>query len=458
MRLPLIVLFLQLWGNVQVSLSQNVTCSELPDVHHAHVSEETKKAEYREGHVIHFTCETGYISGPTIRYVCTNTGWLAVHRGACYLKPCELPDDTPNGYYQIIHGEEFVFGTRIKYFCNEGYQMVSKEDTRTCLLEKWTNHVPICEPLSCDPPPADVQVTVQGLPENEDPILPDRFLKFSCNDPWKRLNGTSLLICGKDGQWDNPFPSCEDITCEVPVMHHHLSVAGLPAADKTVKTGHKLQFQCHDEYTLDGSEEIECLQTGQWSAPFPTCTEKCIIRGVPQNVQYTPRVRNSQLRKGEKLTFSCRWHGEVVRGKKEIECSASGQWSDPFPTCGEPLGCERPPPLTDGDTKESLQFRYRHNARVEYICQNYYIMEGRPYKTCNNGEWIGHMRCLKPCTVTEEAMRKHNIAFYYRRDDKLYSTHDDEIQFRCVGRTRPDGIHNMRQRCVDGVMQLPTCL
>lgn len=63
--------------------------------------------------------------------------------------------------------------------------------------------------LRCDPPPADGGVTVEGLPENDGPILPDRFLTFSCDGPGKYLNGSSVLICGKDGQWDNPFPSCE---------------------------------------------------------------------------------------------------------------------------------------------------------------------------------------------------------------------------------------------------------
>lgn len=37
------------------------------------------------------------------------------------VKPCQLPDDTPNGHYEIIRGEEFVFGTVIQYFCNQGY-------------------------------------------------------------------------------------------------------------------------------------------------------------------------------------------------------------------------------------------------------------------------------------------------------------------------------------------------
>lgn len=155
--LSLILLFLQLWGNVQISLTQNgktdfsgcvlsdsacgccvrgvyicheilfstylkiiwvpcfdmtlrngvcrtrllrrhfhsslffsccclwlVTCPKLPDVPHAYVSEETKQPEYREGHLIHFTCEVGYISGLTIRYVCTAGGWVEVRKGTCY--------------------------------------------------------------------------------------------------------------------------------------------------------------------------------------------------------------------------------------------------------------------------------------------------------------------------------------------------------------------------------------
>lgn len=130
------------------------------------------------------------------------------------VKPCPLPEDTPNGYYQLTSGEDFVFGATIKYFCNEGYvqltwfryfflsrvsgwssmckciqlskqsisstervlrsggcttgrhttmffnswghfwwlpwkcfryQMVSRNDTRKCLLDMWTNRVPVCE-------------------------------------------------------------------------------------------------------------------------------------------------------------------------------------------------------------------------------------------------------------------------------------------------------------------------
>lgn len=61
-----------------------VVCSKPPSVPHAYMSEESKKAEYHENDVIYFTCETGYISGPTIRYRCSGGKWLEIHKGECF--------------------------------------------------------------------------------------------------------------------------------------------------------------------------------------------------------------------------------------------------------------------------------------------------------------------------------------------------------------------------------------
>lgn len=60
---------------------------------------------------------------------------------------------------------------------------------------------------SCDPPPAGGFI-VKGLPENDEPIGPDHIITVSCDGPGKHLNGSSVLICGEDGQWNTPFPSC----------------------------------------------------------------------------------------------------------------------------------------------------------------------------------------------------------------------------------------------------------
>ncbi|KAL6108355.1 cfh [Pungitius sinensis] len=396
MQVSSIFLLLQLWMSVKVSSSQT-GCSGIPNVPNSQVSENSKKAEYQKGDVLRFTCNTGYISGPAITYICSPQfgGWAAVRRGSCYLKPCELPEDTDNGYYQIIKGEDFVFGTTIQYFCNEGYQMVSREDTRTCLLDRWTNHVPICDRLSCEPPTLGQGVRVQGLPENDGAIIPGRFLTFSCDNPGQNLNGSSRLVCGEDGQWNQLFPSCEETTCEVGPLQPHVTVTGLPAKNETIKNGHKLRFHCDNRLKIQGSQEIECLPTGEWNDAFPTCTAN--------------------------------------------------------------LGCGRSPSLTNGDTKQTSRSHHKHNERVDYACQAYHTMEGEPYKTCINGKWIGEMKCLKPCTADREAMNSRNIRFRYVSDDKLYSVHHQWIEFACIYGTSHDGTINMRQRCEDGVMQLPAC-
>uniref|UniRef100_A0A672IQP0 Sushi domain-containing protein n=1 Tax=Salarias fasciatus TaxID=181472 RepID=A0A672IQP0_SALFA len=76
-------------------------------------------------------------------------------------------------------------------------------------------------------------------------------------------------------------------------------------------------------------------------------------------------------------------------------------------------------------------------------------MEGEPFKTCVNGEWRGDMKCLKPCTVNKNLLNKHNIRFKYTYNDKLYSEHDDEMEFVCKSGSPVAG-NDMRVRCLDG--------
>ncbi|XP_059197204.1 complement factor H-like isoform X2 [Centropristis striata] len=332
MRLFYLLWLFFLLLNVDKSFQQ-IACPTLPDVPHAHVSEETKRAEYQGGHVIHFTCEPGYKkSGPNIKYVCTSEGWLAVEQG-----------------------------------------------------------------------------------------------------------------------------TCSQIACEVGVMPPHVDAVGLPPGTNTVTAGYKLQFECDNRRPVDGPAEIECLKTGEWSAGYPTCDDKCTLKDVSNTVRMTPRaLPNNQLSKGQTLRFACTNSRDSLLGEAEVECLAHGQWSHDFPTCGDALTCGKPPYLEDGDVTTSSNTEYSHGETVEYSCQNYYTMQGGPYKTCNNGEWTGLITCLKPCTVNKYIMASNNIRLKYLQKEKLYSAHNDFTVFTCT-RGRPVGTVEMRQRCVNGQMNFPTC-
>uniref|UniRef100_A0A3Q4I3W1 Sushi domain-containing protein n=1 Tax=Neolamprologus brichardi TaxID=32507 RepID=A0A3Q4I3W1_NEOBR len=176
---------------------------------------------------------------------------------------------------------------------------------------------------------------------------------------------------------------------------------------------------------------------------FSVCSR---LPNVPHSY-VSENTKKDEYREGDVIHFTCET-GYISGPTLRYICTNTG-WENP-------VGCGKPQPLSDGDTKISTKRQYRHGERVEYICQNYYIMEGTPYKTCENGKWTGQMRCLKPCTVNREDMSKHNIQFRYVRDDKLYSEHNDVIEFICT-RGRPVGSLGMRPKCIEGVMHLPTC-
>ncbi|XP_059197828.1 complement factor H-like isoform X2 [Centropristis striata] len=424
-------------------------CDKLEDIT---INFTANKEKYMDGENIKFEC---VVDGAEGMATCNNTKWVKSLK--CTVKPCEGSAEIPNGRFEIIEGEELVFGTKIKYFCDTGYKMTSKETTRICLLNGWSNHVPTCEPVSCDPPTADGRLIVKGLPNNDNPILPRYSIDFSCSDPGSNLIGSERLVCGEDGQWDDPFPSCEEITCEVGVMPPHVDAVGLPPGTNTVKAGYKIQFECDNRRPVDGPAEIECLKTGEWSAGYPTCDDKCTLKDVSNTVRMTPRVLpNNQLRKGQKLRFACTNRGDSLLGEAEVECLEHGQWSHDFPTCGDALTCGKPPYLEDGDVTTSSNTEYSHGETVEYSCQNYYTMQGGPHKTCNNGEWIGSITCLKPCTANKYIMASNNIRLKHLQSQKLYSAHNDFIEFTCT-RGRPVGRVGMRQRCVNGQMDFPTC-
>uniref|UniRef100_A0A3Q1H2F0 Sushi domain-containing protein n=1 Tax=Anabas testudineus TaxID=64144 RepID=A0A3Q1H2F0_ANATE len=175
----------------------------------------------------------------------------------------------------------------------------------------------------------------------------------------------------------------------------------------------------------------------------------CIKQDPHVSRWYVDYWRN-KITLGETVRYSCR--SGYKETAAEATCSRGG-W-EPNPLCQEVPGCETPPALLDGDLRDTMKSQYRHNERVEYMCQTYYTMEGEPHRTCINGAWTGYMRCLKPCIVNEVDIRQNNITL--TSSDKKYLVHDEVIEFRCASGT-PVGTTAMRQRCNSGEIMLPAC-
>ncbi|XP_056270895.1 coagulation factor XIII B chain-like isoform X1 [Pseudoliparis swirei] len=432
------------WSGLKGCIA-NTTCGNIPEISNGRVTPFEKSEDAQ------ITCEDGYHAQIT-NLTCHKGKWLSEGfspETICKLiaVPCNPPRKVDNAVIVGLYQKEYLSDSNATYQCRDKYIILDNEDTIQCKDGTWEAKRIMCTPY-CD----KLKDESINFTTDKERYMDGDVIEYQC--AMSVVEGTATC---DNTEW-NKSQDCTDNTCEVAMMQPNLSVTGLPPGEKRMKIGLKLQFHCDDEFTIEGSTEIECLHTGEWNAAFPTCAEKCEVAYVPNSVYLDKYVRGDQLNKGQRLSFNCRSDGDTLQGKAVVECSAGGQWSDPFPTCGAPAGCGRPPQVENGDITQSVKFNYRHGDWVEYGCQNYYVMNGYQYKTCLNGEWNQPtMRCLNPCTVDRRAMSSHNIHFGYNYDGKMYSSHDDHITFACDRGKRSDGTFEMRQRCDDGVMNLPTC-
>ncbi|XP_031431322.1 complement factor H-like [Clupea harengus] len=394
-----LLLFCSLLCVATSQIDQDGVCTEpFPVVSNAEVSEEYRKPNYTDGSPLPFSCVLGYVPAGRIVYSCSKTKWARVRNGRCLPKPCELPEDMQYGSYDLVEGTDLVFGTVIKYTCDKGYQMMSQFDRRVCMLDGWSNSLPVCEVLTCELGETDSSVTMsRGNPANGEPVKYGETLHFTCAQDGMSIRGEKEVTCTSSGEWSAPFPKCEAITCARDEIHNSVQVRGLPTGNSPVAYGTKLHFSCNSNMALEGVQVVTCLKNGQWSSTFPKCVKLDKQCGPPPSVPFADIVGTSRQE------------------------------------------------YNDGDW-------------VKFKCQSYYKLQDlRESTKCINGRWSNPITCLKPCTVTPEDMDKRNIAFKWPKPGLRYVEHGDRITFACKKDWRESLNVAFAQPCKDGRMNFPAC-
>ncbi|XP_073701023.1 complement factor H-related protein 2-like [Garra rufa] len=330
---------------------------------------------------------------------------------------------------------------------------------------KWDHSYPNCGAVTCPLNATENNIKMEQFPDFEGPVKPGYNLTFSCNGQGLILKGHREITCQSNGEWSSPFPKCEEVTCKEEQLINVDILTGHPDIVSPYKPGHILVFRCTDvNLKMHGQQIIECLSNGKWDYPFPKCGETCSLQWSTTEglkIEGLPDIREP-VKPGHKLTFSCT--GEVMRlnGQREITCKSDGTWTAPFPKCtGQNSGkCGKPPRVNNSDIIAMEKKEYNTGERVEYLCFDKHTMDIHSpfsrYLTCQQGEWIGQIKCLKPCTVTEEIMDRRGIQLRWIEQQKMVIPHDNHISFSCQSGKVSVGV-DLRQKCNDGDMTLPNC-
>ncbi|KAM5238268.1 coagulation factor XIII B chain-like [Ctenodactylus gundi] len=250
-------------------------------------------------------------------------------------------------------------------------------------------------------------------------------VQFFCHENYY-LSGSDLIQCYTFG-WYPESPVCEGKRNRCPPPPLPLK-SKIQTYSTTYRHGEIVRIECELNFVMQGSEEIRC-ENGKWTEP-PTCIEekeKAACEEPPFIKHGAASPHSKNYYSGDKVTYRCE-RGYHLLGSSEITCSR-GKWTHP-PECVEnDENCKPPLNVTNGEVINGLLASYTTGSSVEYRCSEYYLLSGPKISHCEQGKWSPPPVCLEPCTVDADSMNRNNIEMKWKYEGKIL--HGDLIDFVC---------------------------
>ncbi|XP_045912458.1 C4b-binding protein alpha chain-like isoform X3 [Micropterus dolomieu] len=272
---------------------------------------------------VKYQCNPGYVMTGQSTVTCDiNSQWSP---GLPYCNKtinCGSAVKVENGRVEYPKGTDY--GSEAVISCNTGYRLVGKSKI-LCGVQGWDGSLPVCEVVTCDPPPVVEQGTFS--PKKETYKFKD-VVQYSCQNNYT-LDGSMSLSCSEDGTFVPAPPKCIKVQCGDPVIKNAKWVKGSrpPYGYKATVT-----YQCISGYFMTGPSTLTCEMNSQWSPGLPECQKEGHCgEPVIENAKW---VEGSRPPYGynAKVTYQC-ISGYVMTGPSTLTCEMNSQWSPGLPVC-----------------------------------------------------------------------------------------------------------------------------
>ncbi|XP_060132657.1 complement factor H isoform X1 [Zootoca vivipara] len=354
------------------------------------------KPSYSHGEEVLYNCRPGYIKLGRIRFQCNDGQWVqSVPHVECRKKPCGHPGDIQSGSFDIVNENEFVFGARVVYRCDDGYKMLSHTNYRDCRADGWSNDVPHCEVMKCFPvkAPENGRILMTGIQDLDQEFLFGQVLRFECSESFK-IQGSEQIFCTAHGNWSDNVPRCVEITCQEENIDHGYILN----PKRLYKEGDRVHFSCNNGYKHAERSDATCTQNG-WSSRL-ACIE--IVCSPPQVENGGFQPKQSQYDFQDTIETQCE-AGYQSRQATSM-CTETG-WSPP-PIC-VPKNCDYIR-IENGQLSNSYEYwRNRYFPRsvgqtVDYHCHDGFLPRNKETwhrASCTKFGWSPEPKCYKKCDI-----------------------------------------------------------
>uniref|UniRef100_A0AAQ4Q019 CUB and Sushi multiple domains 1 n=1 Tax=Gasterosteus aculeatus aculeatus TaxID=481459 RepID=A0AAQ4Q019_GASAC len=274
--------------------------------------------EFKTKSLLRFSCEAGYSLIGSAERTCLHNGTWSGTQPVCQAVSCGNPGTPAHG--RIVFSDGITFGSSVAYACWDGFK-TSGLTTRHCTTNgTWTGQPPDCTVITC----GDPGQVANGIFFGSEFAF-NHTVTYRCN-PGHLMEppGHSVLLCTKDGTWNQTKPSCKVIQCGPPPQVHHGKVEGTDHS-----WGSSVSYSCFHGYQLSTSAVLSCEGNGTWTGDVPKCLPVlCGDSGSPGGGFREGNIFSYR----SEVRFYCHSPYLLVGSASRV-CQADGMWSGHQPAC-----------------------------------------------------------------------------------------------------------------------------
>ncbi|XP_072269756.1 beta-2-glycoprotein 1 [Pyxicephalus adspersus] len=257
------------------------------------------KVVYESRDVVTYSCIAGYEKeSGNDKAVC-----LALGNWEHATLKCRRESDPSPRYIYYITYKLYTPNTGVTM-----YSLLGANESECLESGKWSQKPPVCEVVTCPPPPLPKFAQLDFFTPREKNIsIYQDVVTYRCLQNFA-LIGNENATCTENGTWSG-IPECRDVKCNPPTVIPN----GFMSFSLYRKYNYKefVTYGCNPPYTLEGPRISFCDKDGEWSQK-PSCKAPCHVNTPKANVLYNGRktrvdeIAGQQIHHGDILTYFCK--------------------------------------------------------------------------------------------------------------------------------------------------------
>ncbi|XP_033644442.1 sushi, von Willebrand factor type A, EGF and pentraxin domain-containing protein 1-like isoform X2 [Asterias rubens] len=302
---------------------------------------------YIKGASCSFQCGTGYQLSRAGSSLCRSSGSWSLPRPTCQIRSCPALTAPAHGSFRDGNSCPRTYDSRCNFECDTGYTLTGSS-VRRCTIQQnnavWGGTTTGCQINTCATlaPGEGLNPTNTGTCSAGHHVNYGSTCGYTCATGY-RLTGSRIISCGPNGQWLQPLPVCEEITCATNALPTPANGQRSNCNGDSVSYGTRCTLSCNRGYTPRTPVTRVCQSgsnhLGVWSAGTISCTIITCPRPIVPNHGSISCTRSGQTRPAisslpfdTSCSYSCN-NGYTRSGPASRTCLVSGSWDGSNPLC-----------------------------------------------------------------------------------------------------------------------------